>query len=63
LLGLENVISKDKPKIVTEVHDQSFNKVKGLLSKHGYNKYKIIYKPFYAINESVENANLVFYYG
>jgi FkbM family methyltransferase len=63
LLGLENVISKDKPKIVIEVHDQSFNKVKSLLSKYGYNKYKVIYKPFYAINESVENANLVFYYG
>ena len=63
LLGLENVISKDKPKIVIEVHDQSFNKVKNLLSKYGYKKYKIIYKPFYAINESLENANLVFYYG
>ncbi len=63
LLGLENVISKDKPKIIIEVHDQSFNKVKNLLSKYGYKKYKIIYKPFYAINESLENANLVFYYG
>ena len=36
---------------------------KNLLSKYGYKKYKIIYKPFYAINESLENANLVFYYG
>ena len=62
LLGLKKLILKDKPVIIIEVHDQSFDKVKNLLLKYGYKKYEIIYKPFYATNQSLENSNLVFHH-
>jgi FkbM family methyltransferase len=60
LIGMKSLLEIHGPKIVIEVHDKSYDSVKKFLSRFNYKQSEIIYKPFYATGESVENSNIVF---